>query len=1106
MNPARPCEGSRAADAMALHVALTHLTRYRFSRPVDLGPHVVRLRPAPHCRTPILAYSLRFTPTPHFLNWQQDPFGNFLARVVVPDKAEEFTATVDLVADMATINPFDFFVEEGAANWPFAYGSVLAHELKSYLEPLPGTPLLDGYLGKIAASGGATIDFVCDLNRKVSGDIGYRVRMEPGVQTPDETLAGASGSCRDSGWLLVQILRRLGLAARFVSGYLIQLRPDMGASDDPAHGSGDFTDLHAWAEVYIPGAGWIGLDPTSGLLAGEGHIPLAATPSPISAAPITGTHGESEVDFSFAMRTERLRETPRVTRPYSEEQWQGVLAAGAAVEDRLKAGDVRLSIGGEPTFVALRNSEAPEWNVAALGPTKRAYADKLARRLCARFANGGLLHYGQGKWYPGEVAARWAFAIYWRGDGEPLWRDAGLIAEEKVERPVTIADAERFARELCRALGLPSGSAIPAYEDAAHFMLVEQKLPLGVGPEANALAEPAARERLMRAFDRGLDKPAGYVLPLLMTQTRSGRQGFITERWAFRRGHLFLVPGDSPIGLRLPLAGLAEISFVDYPHVLPADPFADPHKLPMRLDAQEPCHAYADQSPVVATEGRPVRTALAVELRDGHVWVFLPPLVDGQDYAALIAAIEATAARAQQRVRMEGYPPPFDPRIKFIKVTPDPGVVEVNVHPAASWNEAVEITTTIYEEAAQIGLSAEKFRLDGRHLGTGGGNHIVLGATTPADSPFLRRPDLLGSIIAYWQNHPSLSYLFAGQFVGATSQAPRVDEARHEALYELEIALRQLPDPGASFAPWLVDRLFRNLLVDVTGNTHRAEICIDKLYSPEGPMGRLGLVEFRAFEMPPHARMSLAQQLLMRALVARFWERPYRQKLVRWGTVLHDRFMLPHFLWADLESVIGDLRDAGLPLDAQWFVPHFEFRFPVLGTIERAGVALELRQALEPWPVLGEQSGPGGTTRPVDSSLERIQVRVRGMSGDRYTVICNGYPLPLASTGDAGEAVAGVRFRAWPGSEGFHPTIPPHVPLTFDVFDTWNGRSIGGCRYHASHPGGRNFQTPPVNALEAEGRRLALFEAMGHSPGGAPPKAAGVHPDFPLTLDLRRVG
>jgi uncharacterized protein (DUF2126 family)/transglutaminase-like putative cysteine protease len=1080
---------------MALHVALTHRTRYRYDTPVTLGPHVVRLRPAPHCRTPILAYSLRTTPKSHFLNWQQDPFGNFLARIVVPEKTSEFAITVDLVADMATINPFDFFVDEAAADWPFAYDPELAGELRPYLETSPATPLLEGYLESVACAP-TTIGFLTGLNRALSQKIAYRVRMEAGVQTPEETLSSRSGSCRDTGWLLVQLLRRAGLAARFVSGYLIQLRPDVAGASGVRE---DFADLHAWAEAYVPGAGWIGLDPTSGLLAGEGHIPLAATPSPIGAAPITGTHGAAQAEFSADMRTERLRETPRVTRPYSEAQWQAILAAGDAVEKRLRAGDVRLSMGGEPTFVALGDGAAPEWNTAALGPTKGDYADKLARRLRERFAAGGLLHHGLGKWYPGEPAARWAYGVYWRSDGEPLWRNVDLIAPERPARPATVADAAQFAGALARTLGLPETAVHPAYEDAAHFMLTERKLPLGVAPGDNRLADPVARERVMRVFDRGLAQPVGYVLPLLVTAGETGGRRFITERWSFRREHLLLIPGDSPVGLRLPLTGLPEIDSLDYPDVSPVDPFADRRGLPAGPELSQP------SAPGDPPEPQPVRTALAIEPRDGNIGVFLPPLADGADYAALVAAIETTAARTGQAIRLEGYAPPFDPRIGAIRITPDPGVIEVNVHPALSWAHAVDITTAVYEEAARVGLGAEKFRLDGRHLATGGGNHIVVGGVTPADSPFLRRPDLLASLIAFWQNHPSLSYMFAGQFVGPTSQAPRADEARHEQLYELEIALRQVPEPGGEIAPWLVDRLFRNLLVDVTGNTHRAEICIDKLYAPEGPMGRLGLVEFRAFEMPPHARMSLAQQLLIRALLARFWERPYRHDLVRWGTMLHDRFMLPHFLWADFESIVADLRSAGLPLEASWFTPHVEFRFPVLGRVERAGVSLELRRALEPWLVLGEQAGaPAGATRTVDSSLDRLQVLVRGMTGDRYAIACNGYRLPLAPTGTAGEKVAGVRFRAWRTSDGLHPNIPPHAPLTFDVVDTWNGRSIGGCRYHVARPDGRDPQTLPVNALEAEARRLALFETIGHAPAGSPLEAAAVHPDFPLTLDLRR--
>jgi uncharacterized protein (DUF2126 family)/transglutaminase-like putative cysteine protease len=1092
---------------MALHVALTHETRYSYDRTIAMGPQVVRLRPAPHCRTPILSYSLRVEPKTHFINWQQDAFGNFLARIVFPEPADHFTVTVDLIADMAVINPFDFFVEGNARDWPFAYADEGA-DLLPYLKPEPPGPLLARYVAGIDRSQKGTVDFLIDVNRKLQGDIGYLVRMEPGVQTPEETLQRASGSCRDSGWLLVQILRHLGLAARFVSGYLIQLTPDVKSLDGPVGTEVDFTDLHAWAEVYVPGAGWIGLDPTSGLLAGEGHIPLAATPHPISAAPITGSHQKAEVAFDFAMKVSRIRETPRVTKPYDDATWVKIIDSGHAIDKRLSDGDVRLTMGGEPTFVAADDMEGAEWNTAAVGPSKRRYADELVRRLAARFGSGSLLHYGQGKWYPGEQLPRWAFALYWRSDGQPLWEDRKLLASEVVSKPATIADAEGFMTALCGQLGLPEASAIPAYEDTAHFLLVEQKLPLNETPASNTLEDPAERKRIISVFDRGLENPVSYVLPIQAWHTEDRGRRWVTERWGLRRDKLYLVPGDSPAGFRLPLGSLPPIPAVAYPHVLPRDPFADAPPLPERRVLMQRRRTVALEMPPGLNEvASSVRTALTVEPREGQLCVFMPPLSDAEDYAALVGAIEATATTAGQPILIEGYTPPFDPRINSVKVTPDPGVIEVNIHPAQSWDQAVEITTALYEEAHLSRLSTEKFMLDGRHTGTGGGNHIVLGGPTPADSPFLRRPDLLGSIVAYWQNHPSLSYLFSGLFIGPTSQAPRVDEGRHEALYELEIALAAIPNPGTGFVPpWLVDRIFRHLLIDVTGNTHRAEICIDKLFSPDAPTGRLGLVEFRSFEMPPHPRMSLAQQLLIRALIVKFWEKPYRQGLVRWGTSLHDRFMLPHFIWSDFADVIADLKDGGLPIELSWFEPHYEFRFPRCGTVNAGDVELEIRQALEPWHVLGEEGIVGGTARYVDSSLERVQARARGITGDRFVVTCNGRTVPLAKTGRHGEAVAGVRYRAWWPASALHPTVPLHVPLTFDVVDTWSGRSIAGCRYHVAHPGGRSFEVFPVNAYEAEGRRIARFDAHGHTPGPMRLAPARVNPDYPFTLDLRRDG
>ncbi|MCB9665321.1 MAG: transglutaminase family protein [Alphaproteobacteria bacterium] len=1079
-----------------MRVRIQHVTRYVYDQPVALGQHTIRLSPAPHLASRVLTYGLTITPEPR-IHWQLDAWSNRIARCTWPEEAtvRELVIQVDASFELKPVNPFDFTLDERCVEVPFAYPDGYDEELAPFLQAPRLEPEVETWLRDVPERG-YVVDWLVALNAKVARDVGYVIRTEPGIQTPGETLRKARGSCRDSAWLLVHAARARGLAARFVSGYLIQLE-DEGNIPGVARGMDrDVLDLHAWAEVYVPGAGWIGLDGTSGLFTTEGHIPLAATVTPALAAPLTGTATGPASAFDFSMTVERLGHEPRPRKPYTDEQYAALLEAADAVDARLDAAGVALTVGGEPTWTSREHPRDKAWMTEAVGETKWTQGLRMAAEIHRRMAPGGVVLHRFGKHYPGESLPRWALHVLWRKDGRPVWRDPALLAlPGGLEGTAGLEEARTFVAALHGRLGLDM-EPLEAFEDPWWAITREADLPEDVDPLTVDPDDGEERRRLARMLGHGLTRPVGFVTPLQLAQSR-----WVTQRWSFRRGRLILVPGDSPVGLRLPLDRLGGTPVGWWPQ----DPWATPTDLafdPVVERRQEPGETWEAPS----TGAPAVRTAITVEPRDGVLHVFLPPTPTTEAWLELVAAAEDAAREAGLPVRLEGYGPPSDPRLGDCLVTPDPGVLEINVPPVRTTRAYAEQLDVLGEAANHAGLTTERWQLDGRSVGSGGGNHVTLGGPTPAESVFLQRPAVLASLVRYVQHHPCLSYFFTGLFVGPTSQAPRLDEARDEIVDEVELALSQLQRGGEAPPPWFVDRLLRNLLVDLTGNTHRAELSIDKLYNPGSPTGRLGVVEFRAFEMPPNERMATAVVHLLRALILRFVEDPFTAPLVRWGRRLHDRFLLPTLLWDDLRDVLADLRAHGIAADEDWYAPYLEYRFPVMGRLLVDGVEVVVRPALEPWPVLGEEPTGATVSRFVDSSLERIEVTVRGLDDTRHALAVNGVLLPLHPTRDPDLAVAGVRFRAWQPVHCLQPHIGVHHPLRVDVVDTWARRSLGAATYHVWHPEGRAFDEPPITAFEASARRAGRVTYDRHQPFPAVPQPAPPRASRGVTLDLRWTG
>ncbi len=1091
---------------MSTRIAITHRIEQSFDQPIRLSTHWLRLRPAPGTRARITAYSLELQAEPHFINWLRDPFENHLARLDLPEPIARLGMTVEVHAELEPVNPFDFLVEPDAARHPFSYPAQLRKELSPYLDSSGATPRMRAWFETLDRAPTSTVERLDALNQRLHEAYSIAEAGRPGPVDVEALLARKSGSCWELASLLTLSLRQLGLAARFTCGYHVSL------ADTPE--AADRVSLHAWSEAFIPGAGWLGLDPSAGLFIDETYVPLACAPDPTRVLPVVGSHETCQETRVESLHVRRL--TPVTPDwPYSETQWADIHALGRGVEHDLKEHGCSLRTGVGLSLVATEQGDA-EWSTVPQGLSKRLVAERLLARLQQRLAPGGAPQLGQGEWYAGEGLPRWRLACFFRVDGQSIWRNPERVGWGGARSALVLSDVRDFAEALARALGTPPSRVTAAHEDPLHE-LSRGSLP---PPEAVTaeLDDPRRRRDLAERLSLPCGDPVGYVLPLAWDHA-AGR--FVSGEWIFRRGRLHLGPGDSPLGYRLPLDSLIEDEQAALEALAERCPFEERGALG-DFHAAARARLHATQIPAAHSEARPPRTAVCVEAREGQLYAFLPPLSHAEHYLDLVAAVEVAAEATGHRVILEGYDPPEDHRLGRFVLEPDAGVLRVDLPEIKGWEAQLDALHIVYEEALGVGLRAERVYPDGSTAPSGGGGRLSLGGERPDGSPFLRRPDLLRGLIAYFQRHPSLSYFFAGRMIGPSGAAPRPDEGRDEALYELSIALSRLPR-GESCAIWCADRVLRHLLADPAGQIKRAEIRMDRLYAPERASRRLGRILIHSFELGPHARIAALQTLLVHGLIGRFARVSDSGELERWGPALHDRFMLPEILWEDLRSVVQDLNAVGYPFQLEWFDPVMTLRFPVLGSVPIGGITLMLQAALEPWPLLAEEVSGNGVARFIDAANERVQTKLSGLAPGRYVLACNGKTVPLQSTGRHGEYVAGVRFKVANPPATLHPTIPPVEALVFDLIDTWTGRAIGGCTYLPPRPPVRGPVGSPVAPAmspragdEFEPPRLAqlplpslaalphtggfLHSGSGVGPMQVPPPHTDPH--YPFLLDL----